>query len=732
MLTVVLVVVEPVKQYPGWRVFKNDWEGTDANVATVDGQLVMTLTAIAALDANWKVQVIQDAFALGIGEDNVGHMNLEAGKTYKVTFDAKASVAGNITLAIGHAGGGWTPYFVSDPLAVTTDMATFTIIFTLSDDEMDYSVPAQFKLEMGLLFAGLTAPQTFTLDNVRIDVEVDSAFVPTDLIFNGTMDEEPIDVYALPEWRYFVNFWEGTEAKLQGVNGQLVLTLMNINALDANWKVQVIQDAFALGTGEDNVGHMQLVAGKTYRVTFDAKASVMGEITLAIGHAGGGWTPYFVQDNIAITTAMQTFTYTFTLDAAGDFTVPAQFKLEMGMLFAGLTAPQTFILDNVKIEVMEGEAYVDAKLIENGNMNAPVPYVIEQWRYFVNFWEGTTAEMVGLAGQLVLTLTNLNAIDANWKIQIIQDAFALGTGEDNVGHMQLVAGKTYKVTFDAKASVAGDITLAIGHAGGGWTPYFVKDDIAITTEMQSFEVIFTLDAAGNFVTLAQFKLEMGNLFAGLEAPQYFVLDNVKIEVMEGEAYVDAELIVNGTMEPPVPYAIEEWRYFVNFWEGTAAEMVGIAGQLVLTLTNMNAIDANWKVQIIQDAFALGTGDDNVGHMQLVAGKTYKVTFDAKASVAGDITLAIGHASGGWTPYFVKDDIAITTEMQSFEVIFTLDAAGDFATLAQFKLEMGNLFAGLEVPQFFILDNVLISVLEGEAYVSANLIVNGNMDLILGE
>jgi hypothetical protein len=728
ILTVVLIVVEPVKQYPGWRAFTNFWESTTAaDLQTVDGQLILSLSTIQAWE-NWHIQIIQDAYALGIGEENVGHMNLEAGKTYRVTFDAKASVAGNITLAIGHAGGGWTPYFVSDPLAVTTDMATFTIIFTL-DSEGDFTTPAQFKLEMGMLFAGLETPQTFTLDNVKIDVEVDSAFVPTDLIFNGTMDEEPIDVYVLPEWRSFTNWWDGTTAELKGVNGQLVLTLLNINVWE-NWQIQIIQDAFALGTGADNVGHMQLVAGKTYKVTFDAKASVLGEITLAIGHAGGGWTPYFVQSGIAVTTAMQTFTYTFTLDAEGDFSVPAQFKLEMGMLFAGLDSPQTFILDNVKIEVQEGENFVDAKLIENGNMDAPVPYVIEQWRTFTNWWDGTTAEMIGLAGQLILIVTNINVWE-NWQIQIIQDAFALGTGADNVGHMQLVAGKTYKVTFDAMASVAGDITLAIGHAGGGWTPYFVKGDLEVTTEMQSFEVIFTLDAEGNYATLAQFKLEMGMLFAGLEAPQFFVLDNVKIEVLEGEAYVDADLIVNGTMEPPVPYEIEQWRAFTNWWDGTTAEMIGLAGELVLNITNVNVWE-NWQIQIIQDAFALGTGADNVGHMQLVAGKTYKVTFNARASVEGNFTLAIGHAGGGWTPYFVKGDLEVTTEMQSFEVIFTLDAEGNYTTLAQFKLEMGMLFAGLEAPQFFVLDNVLISVLEGEAYVNANLIVNGNMDLILGE
>ena len=104
-----------------------------------------------------------------------------------MTFDAKSTTAGDIKVAIGHNVSGWLAY-KEETVAVTTDMDTYTFTFTTNTAEVDYTVPAQFKLEMGLLFAGQTTEQVFTLDNVKIEVMVGEVYVATTLIVNGTMD----------------------------------------------------------------------------------------------------------------------------------------------------------------------------------------------------------------------------------------------------------------------------------------------------------------------------------------------------------------------------------------------------------------------------------------------------------------------------------------------------------------------------------------------------------------
>jgi len=209
------------------------------------------------------------------------------------------------------------------------------------------------------LFAGLEGPQSFTLDNVKIQVSEDGEFVDTDLIING-------DFKPTAGFRAFLNDWEGTAGSLAARNGLLVLNLEALSTLDQNWKVQIIQDAFALGTGPDNEGSLQFEEGKTYKVSFDAKASVAGEVNLAIGHAGGGFTGYHTE-LFDVTTELETYTFEFTLDGDLDYSVLAQFKIEMGFLFAGLEGPQSFSLGNVSIEVSEDGEFVDAQIFINGD-----------------------------------------------------------------------------------------------------------------------------------------------------------------------------------------------------------------------------------------------------------------------------------------------------------------------------------------------------------------------------
>jgi hypothetical protein len=186
--------------------------------------------------------------------------------------------------------------------------------------------------------------------------------------------------------------------------------------------------------------------------------------------------------------------------------------------------------------------------------------------------------------------------------------------------------------------------------------------------------------------------------------------------------------------PAVTYPLPEWRVFKNDWEGSAASHEAVDGELVMTVENGNfSTDPalNWKLQIIQDGHVptLG-GPDNSGYLQLESGKTYKVSFDARASVAGKFTLAIGHPAGGFTSYHTDALLEVTTTMQKLTSEFTLPADGDFSVLAQFKLEMGNLFAGAAIGSTFVLDNVLIEEKVGDTFVATELILNGAMDEIV--
>jgi hypothetical protein len=208
----------------------------------------------------------------------------------------------------------------------------------------------------------------------------------------------------------------------------------------------------------------------------------------------------------------------------------------------------------------------------------------------------------------------------------LQDAFALGTGADNVGHMQFEAGKTYKVSFDARASVSGAITLAIGHSQPNWTPYHVTENLIVTTETQNFVIEFTLAAEGNFNTLAQFKLEMGLLFGSQTAPQYFILDNVLIEEKVGETFVATNLIVNGTMddESEGPELTESLFYSTGF-EG-AAKTSYAAGDVEIDGQNWN----------LNQALIGNLADDKKNGLVSIRGRQISQTEAGTATMLFDI------------------------------------------------------------------------------------------------
>ena len=630
----IITVAEPDEETEigadyGWRMFLNDWDGTAGSMDVVDGELALTVDN-ANISANWNVQIIQDTIALNTSDEEKGEIELEAGKTYRVTFDARSSVEGEGSVLLGHSPDSWVGY-MTETFTVTEDMQTFSFEITLDDDDLDYSTEAMFKFELGDLFADIDDSETFTVDNIMLEVkDDDDVFVDTEQIINGSFElvDEKVDLtYG---WRPFANTWEGSDASLSVVDGQLVFDVDAINTWE-NWQLQIIQDKYAMDGDTDNEGSMDFVADESYRVTFDAKASVDGEATLQIGHDIDGWLSYY-NEPFNVTGEMQTFTFEFTLDDSEiDYSDLAQFKIEMGMLFSGEDAPQSFTLDNVVIERLEDEDYIDTELVVNGDFSG-VSLKFEEaygWRPYANTWDGSDASLSVVDEQLVFNVDAINTWE-NWQLQIIQDNFALDGEVDNEGSLQFEAGESYRVSFDAKASVDGEATLQIGHDIDGWLSYY-NESFDVTGEMQTFTFDFELDDSEiDYSDLAQFKIEMGMLFSGEDAPQSFTLDNVVIEKSDdNDEYADAGLIINGNFEGvwlemeealeilPTPFgiveneneivwgAIEEADGFLVYIDGEEASPYSVdAGFYAFNLTDL-ALDAGtYEIQIQ----ALGDGE----------------------------------------------------------------------------------------------------------------------------
>jgi uncharacterized protein YjdB len=157
------------------------------------------------------------------------------------------------------------------------------------------------------------------------------------LVLNREFDE------GLTNWNLYqqsgatANAVIDNTSQLSGLNSARI----NITAISgSDWHIQATQN------------NVSLVAGKTYNLSFSAKASTNRQIVAAIDLGQSPWTSYFYQI-LNITTSAQNFTYSFTASAT---TPLARVVFNLGL------ATGTVWLDNVQLI----EVCIPKEICDNG------------------------------------------------------------------------------------------------------------------------------------------------------------------------------------------------------------------------------------------------------------------------------------------------------------------------------------------------------------------------------
>ncbi len=152
-------------------------------------------------------------------------------------------------------------------------------------------------------------------------------------------------------------------------------------------------------------------------------------------------------------------------------------------------------------EIMAHEVYneVSAKVIDE---------VKGKWHYILNL--GAKAALTVEGGVLHIK------IDAPgtdyWAIQLLQ--FPL----------KIENGKTYKVSFDAKAAQPRPIVTKVGRVGGDWKAYSGLKTIDIDTEMKNYSYSFKMNSETD--EASRMEVNFGN------SPVESWIDNIKLEIIE--------------------------------------------------------------------------------------------------------------------------------------------------------------------------------------------------------
>ncbi|MGL1887260.1 MAG: carbohydrate binding domain-containing protein [Reichenbachiella sp.] len=326
----------------------------------------------------WNVQFKQ----LGIA--------LEFGKTYRLSFDARALESRTINAALETDGSPWTNYSNTSPFYLTTSMQHFSQEFTMNETDMN----ARIVFNVGAHTANVIIGNVILIEveeepPVLTSIQVNPIVVVVDQ--SASVSYTGFDQYGnemsvgLPNftttgggWFRYVTFnatevgtytmtmtYGGLEATasitvtddipainlvsngdfssgsngwtIQSFEGGYAYTLVNYEECSvlisqggsAAWNVQFLQ------------GGIPLESGKSYRFSFDARAEWSRTIEAHLETDGSPWTNYGSIPQTSITETMSQYSYEFTMNQTD---MNARIVFNLGVNSADV------VIDNVVVE----------------------------------------------------------------------------------------------------------------------------------------------------------------------------------------------------------------------------------------------------------------------------------------------------------------------------------------------------------------------------------------------
>ena len=208
---------------------------------------------------------------------------------------------------------------------------------------------------------------------------------------------------------------------------------------------------------------VELINGETYTLVFDAWSDTNRDILAGIGLAAGPWTN--VAETTSITTTRTTYSYTFEAIGFGD--PQARVLFDMGA-DVGLVN-----LDNVALYLGDGPpVQFDDGILNNGDFELGNEY------WLIGVGPDPAPVVVDGDGNTHYSFNVENAGNP-WDVNTSQ-------------LVELIAGETYTLTFDAWSDTNRDILAGIGLAAGPWTN--VAETTSITTTRTTYS--YTFEAIG--------------------------------------------------------------------------------------------------------------------------------------------------------------------------------------------------------------------------------------------
>lgn len=597
----------------------------DAAVDTLDGRNYAKIDVTNTGSQTYSVQLEQLT-------------TLGKGRWYQYSFDAKADK--NRTLITDLGGGpsaGWAKYSDVYTANLTTEVKHFEYKFQMTKAS-DIMARIEFNCatDTGSVWIGnvrlaQTDPPTVDYNSSKAPLSVSGNY-----IYNGAFDKYTIDRMA---------YWNVTEtgaaSDVSVPEGTRELTADITDGGTAADAITVDQKG------------VQLASGNGYKLSFKARAAESRIIKVKITGKDGTLI-YLPEQEVNLSTSMQTYELLFKIDAAGDPESQLTFML-------GGNNSDVYIDDVSIVRTTVDYSNVDLYPMKNGDFSKG----LESWENWIG--EGGAAAISAESGEAKIAVSA--AGNQPWAVQFYQSGF------------NMVKDMEYVVAFDVRSTAVRNFEISLENSS--YTRYFTKI-LAAEPEITHFEYTFSMPQDD----LLTFKFLLGrtdDAVTDVGAHDLFI-DNVVCEVK------DAKFLTSVVQNGQFTYGLDPWAGWTG--DGGAADISAANGEMKISVSNSGP--NSWSVQTFQEG------------LEFENGQTYRVSFKARADVARKININIGKAltTDPWfIAYMPMKNADLTNTMQ--EYVYEFRMAEPTYDNGKIVFEAGNVAGGNAATNIFI-DDVAVN------------------------
>ncbi len=526
----------------GWNLLYKDSFGGDAVAAVepVNGMPFAKITVKDPGNQDYSIQMIQ-------------HTTLGRGRTYKLSFDAKAESNRDIHFKVG--GGearGYAVYSDSYSETLSTEVKHIEKTFTMKNNT---DIAARFEFNLGL------DANDVWIGNVKLE-EVESEPAVEDfnqpkvplkngsLIYNGTFDKGKLDR---------LTYWN-----LEVKNGGAAT--MSVPESTRDLHIKINQGGSDLSNITLDQRGLKLGENASYTVVFKGKAQTPQSLKVKL--LGEDGQTIYAEKIVDLTTEKQK--YEFVLQGQGASTNTGRLVFEMGGV------DQTnIVLDEISVvETRQDFSNVNIFPLKNGDFSNG----LANWNGL--FIEGGKGE-VTFDGEAKFSITDLGANP--WSVMLAQN------------NVPFSAGVKYVISFEASSELPRDMVVKTEEEGT-WRAFFEKN-VTLTPEKQKYSFEYTMPADGDKDLGLKFLI--GTTPGAPEGEHIVTIDNIVCEVKDG-LQLKSE-IKNGQFNNE----LNNWSTYIASDAGAKADITVVDKALQVDISDLG--QNPWEIQISQKGIKLEKG-----------------------------------------------------------------------------------------------------------------------------